>query len=116
MESPAKCSAGGKSSENEARARLQLARRHVEANSRPIMAPGENSLRKKKPRALDGRARGLNCVCVRFYCVIVTFTVVAVLVTPPDDGVIERVDDFDPPPPPPLQPATSTNTIMAPNI
>jgi len=47
---------------------------------------------------------------------MVTFTVIAVLVTPPDEGVIVRVDDFDPPPPFPLQPATSTNTIMAPNI
>src|ERR1700691_4632491 len=47
---------------------------------------------------------------------MVTLTVIAGLVTPPEDGVIERVDDFDPPPPPPLQPATSTNTIMAPNI
>jgi len=47
---------------------------------------------------------------------MVTFTVIAGLVTPPEDGVIDRVDDFDPPPPPPLQPARSTNTIMAPNI
>ena len=47
---------------------------------------------------------------------MVTFTVIAVLVTPPEDGVIVRVEDLEPPPPPPLQPATSTNTIMAPNI
>src|SRR5580692_4731426 len=48
---------------------------------------------------------------------MVTLTVIAVLVTPPEDGVIERVDDFDPPPPaPPLQPATSTKTIMAPSM
>src|SRR5580692_4010523 len=49
---------------------------------------------------------------------MVTLTVIAVLVTPPEDGVIDRVDDFDPPPPPapPLQPATSTKTIMAPSM
>src|SRR6202795_268250 len=45
---------------------------------------------------------------------MVTFTVIAGLVMPPEDGVIVMVDDLDPPPGPPLQPATSTNTIMAP--
>src|ERR1700730_3581360 len=45
---------------------------------------------------------------------MVTFTVIAGLATPPEDGVITIVDDLDPPPGPPLQPATSTNTIIAP--
>src|SRR5271170_6096385 len=47
---------------------------------------------------------------------MVTFTVIAGLVTPPEDGVITMVDDLDPPPADPLQPATSTNTIIAPAI
>src|SRR5271156_5122430 len=47
---------------------------------------------------------------------MVTFTMIAGLVTPPEDGVITMVDDLDPPPADPLQPATSTNTSMAPNI
>src|SRR5277367_1978695 len=47
---------------------------------------------------------------------MVTFTMIAGLVTPPDDGVITMVDDLDPPPAGPLQPATSTNTSMAPSI
>ena len=70
---------------------------------------------KKRPRGLYDRPRGLICGWVEFYCVMVTFTVIAVLVTPPEDGVIVRVDDLDPPPPP-RQPATSTNTIIAPAI
>jgi len=37
------------------------------------------------------------------------------LVTPPDDGVIEMVEDLEPPADP-LQPATSMNTSMAPAI
>jgi len=44
---------------------------------------------------------------------MVTFTVIAVLVTPPEDGVIETVEDLDPPPAEPLQPATTMNTSMA---
>src|SRR5277367_3100408 len=47
---------------------------------------------------------------------MVTFTVIAVLVTPPEDGVIVMVDALLPPPAGPLQPATSTNTSMAPSI
>ena len=48
---------------------------------------------------------------------MVTFTVIAVLVTPPDDGVIVSVDDLAPPAPGlPLQPATTMNTIIAPAI
>src|ERR1700675_3201597 len=46
---------------------------------------------------------------------MVTFTVIAVLVTPPEDGVIVMLDDFDPPTDP-AHPATSRNTIMAPAI
>src|ERR1700734_2214822 len=112
MESPAKCSAGGKSSENEAGAGL---RRRMEANSRSIRVPNKNSQRKKKPRALDGRARGLKCGCAEFYGVMVTFTVTAGLVTPPDAGVIAMVEAFDDGPEP-LQPATRMNTSMAPAI
>src|SRR5271170_3533466 len=47
---------------------------------------------------------------------MVTFTVIAGLVTPPEDGVTTMVDVLDPPPAGPLQPATSTNTSMAPSI
>jgi hypothetical protein len=77
--------------------------------------PVRGSARKKRPRGLYDRARGLHCGLVEFYCVMVTFTVIAVLVTPPEDGVITMVDDLDPPADP-LQPATSTNTIIAPAI
>src|SRR5271156_6739601 len=44
---------------------------------------------------------------------MVTFTVIAVLVTPPEAGVIETVEDLAPPPADPLQPATTMNTSMA---
>jgi len=47
---------------------------------------------------------------------MVTFTVIAGLVTPPEDGVTTMVDVLDPPPAGPLQPATSTKTNMAPSI
>src|SRR5580704_18241744 len=52
---------------------------------------------------------------------MVTFTVIAVLVTvtpppPTADGVIAMVEAFEDPPADPLQPATSTNTVMAPAI
>src|SRR5271156_5018498 len=47
---------------------------------------------------------------------MVTFTVVAALVTPPDDGAIAMVEALDPPPADPLQPATRMNTSMAPAI
>jgi hypothetical protein len=47
---------------------------------------------------------------------MVTFTVIAVLVTPPEDGVIEMVEAFDELPTEPLQPATRMNTSMAPAI
>jgi hypothetical protein len=73
-------------------------------------------VRKKRPRGLINRARGLNYGCVKFYWVMVTFTVIAVLVTPPEDGVIEMVEALEDPPAEPLQPATSMNTSMAPAI
>src|ERR1700722_2371792 len=110
MESPAKCSGGGNSSEIEAgpgSATPGCARPGGAAKL--VTAPTRKAARKERPR-------GLNCVCVRFYCVMVTFTVIAGLATPPDDGVITMVDDLDPAPGPPLQPATSTNTIIAPAI
>jgi hypothetical protein len=46
---------------------------------------------------------------------MVTFTAIAVLVTPPDDAVIVMVDDLFPEGDP-VQPAKSTNTIIAPTI
>src|SRR5580658_5454971 len=69
----------------------------------------------KKPRGLKNRTRGLNCVCVRFYWVIVTLTVIAGLVTPPEEGVI-MTDEVLGAGGPPEQPATSTNTSIAPAI
>ena len=47
---------------------------------------------------------------------MVTFTVITGLVTVPEDGVIAMVEAFDPPPGFPEQPATSTNTSIAPAI
>src|SRR5271156_7112036 len=61
------------------------------------------------------KPRGLHCVCVRSYCVMVTVTVIAGLVTPPEEGVI-MMDEVLGAGGPPEQPATSTNTSIAPAI
>src|SRR5271156_4971907 len=61
------------------------------------------------------KPRGLHCVCVRSYCVMVTVTVIAGLVTPPEEGVI-ITDEVWGAGGPPEQPAMSTNTSIAPAI
>jgi len=79
MESRAKCSAGSKSPEKEAgpdSVSLACPRQRLEELGRV------SDERKRPPR--KKRPRGLNCDLVEFYCVMVAFTVIAVLVTPPE--------------------------------
>ena len=73
-------------------------------------------MQKKGRASRKTETRGLGVVDLDFYYVMLTLTVMAGLVTPPEDGVIVTVDVLGFGPPPPLQPATTINTIIAPSI
>jgi len=73
-------------------------------------------VQKKGRASRKTETRGLGVVDLDFCYVMLTLTVMAGLVTPPEDGVIVTVDVLGFGPPPPLQPATTINTIIAPSI